>query len=90
MGARISPTLPSIGTGVAAVWAAQDTKNHMVIAIASIGYALLLSIKGYVGKRPRTGLSLTKAGRSALEGHLAALKEIVSKASLVKVEATDA
>jgi hypothetical protein len=36
--------LPSIGTGVAAVWAAQDTKNHVVMAIASIGYALLLSI----------------------------------------------
>lgn len=35
--------------------------------------------KGYVGKRPRTWLSLTAAGRSALEGHVAALQGIVEK-----------
>ncbi len=32
--------------------------------------------KGYVGKRPRTWLSLTAQGRSAFEGHLAALRAI--------------
>ncbi len=32
--------------------------------------------KGYVGRRPRTWLSLTRAGRQAWERHLAALKEI--------------
>lgn len=33
--------------------------------------------KGYVGKRPRTWLNLNDAGRSALEGHVAALQGIV-------------
>ena len=32
--------------------------------------------KGYVGKRPRTWLSLTRNGRTAYTGHLAALREI--------------
>lgn len=33
--------------------------------------------KGYVGKRPRTWLDLNDAGRSALEGHVAALQGIL-------------
>ncbi len=33
--------------------------------------------KGYVGKRPRTWLSLTAEGRVALTHHLAALRAIV-------------
>lgn len=32
--------------------------------------------KGYVGKRPRTWLSLTRDGRSQWQQHLAALREI--------------
>ena len=32
--------------------------------------------KGYVGKRPRTWLSLTRTGRAALDQHLAALRAI--------------
>jgi DNA-binding MarR family transcriptional regulator len=32
--------------------------------------------KGYVGKRPRTWLSLTPAGRQAMTRHLAALRAI--------------
>jgi DNA-binding MarR family transcriptional regulator len=32
--------------------------------------------KGFVGKRPRTWLSLTKEGRRTFERHLAALREI--------------
>lgn len=32
--------------------------------------------KGYVGKRPRTWLSLTKQGRQAWEEHLEALRKI--------------
>jgi len=32
--------------------------------------------KGYVGKRPRTWLSLTAIGRSTYEGHVQALREI--------------
>jgi DNA-binding MarR family transcriptional regulator len=34
--------------------------------------------KGFVGKRPRTWLSLTKEGRWTFERHLAALREIAS------------
>ena len=36
--------------------------------------------KGYVGKRPRTWLSLTKDGRERLAVHLAALREIAGDA----------
>ena len=32
--------------------------------------------KGFVGKRPRTWLKLTKAGRKSFERHLEALREI--------------
>jgi len=39
------------------------------------GYVALR--KGYVGKRPRTWLSLTATGRAALHAHLAALRAIV-------------
>ena len=34
--------------------------------------------KGYVGKRPRTWLSLTEEGRAALRRHLAALHELIA------------
>ncbi len=36
--------------------------------------------KGYVGKRPRTWLDLTDAGRRALTAHIAALQRIASQA----------
>lgn len=36
--------------------------------------------KGYVGKRPRTWLSLSPAGRTAYAAHLAALTEIAKAA----------
>ena len=35
--------------------------------------------KGFVGKRPRTSASLSKAGRHAFEQHVAALQEIVTR-----------
>ncbi len=34
--------------------------------------------KGFVGKRPRTWLSLTKEGRRTFDRHLAALREIAA------------
>ena len=37
--------------------------------------------KGYVGKRPRTWLSLTARGRAAITGHLAALEQIAAAAT---------
>ncbi|WP_326688834.1 MULTISPECIES: transcriptional regulator [unclassified Streptomyces] len=35
--------------------------------------------KGYVGKRPRTWISLNQAGRDALEGHMAAMRRVVEE-----------
>jgi len=37
--------------------------------------------KGYVGKRPRTWLNLTDAGRAALGAHVAAMQDIVEQAA---------
>lgn len=36
--------------------------------------------KGYVGKRPRTWLNLSPAGREVLTGHIAALQRIADSA----------
>jgi DNA-binding MarR family transcriptional regulator len=35
--------------------------------------------KGYVGKRPRTWISLSQTGRDALESHVAALHRVVEE-----------
>ena len=44
---------------------------------SALEHALYVKVrKGYVGKRPRTWLSLTAIGRQAYERHLAALREI--------------
>jgi DNA-binding MarR family transcriptional regulator len=42
--------------------------------------------KGYVGKRPRTWLSLTSTGREAFQRHLATLREIADGAATTSVE----
>ncbi|MCX4507468.1 transcriptional regulator [Streptomyces anulatus] len=47
-------------------------------ALEAAGY--LRVRKGHVGKRPRTWLSLTPAGRQALTRHLAALQDLVDAA----------
>ena len=44
-------------------------------ALEAVGYVTVR--KGYVGKRPRTWLSVTAEGRAALTRHLAALTAIV-------------
>lgn len=36
--------------------------------------------KAFVGKRPRTSVSLSKHGRRAFEGHVTALQQIVASA----------
>lgn len=54
--------------------------SRQAAALEEVGYVKIR--KGYVGKRPRTWLSLTPAGRSAFEAHLAALREIASGSSL--------
>lgn len=45
--------------------------------VATLESAGIVKVKkGYVGKRPRTWLSLTKFGRQAFQDHTAALREI--------------
>ncbi len=48
--------------------------SKQVSALEAAGYVQVK--KGYVGKRPRTWLSLTPSGRDAFERHLDALREI--------------
>jgi DNA-binding MarR family transcriptional regulator len=38
--------------------------------------------KSFVGKRPRTSVTLSSAGRAAFDGHVAALQEIVARSGL--------
>ncbi|MFG1870342.1 winged helix-turn-helix domain-containing protein [Micromonospora arborensis] len=38
--------------------------------------------KSFVGKRPRTSVTLNRAGRAAFDGHVAALQEIVARSGL--------
>ncbi|MEV7648294.1 transcriptional regulator [Arthrobacter sp. NPDC089319] len=64
----------------AAVREAIESSDAMLSKQAAIleqaGY---LSVrKGYVGKRPRTWLSLTDAGREALRTHLEALHALIA------------
>lgn len=49
--------------------------SKTVSALEKLGYVSVR--KGYVGKRPRTWVALTKEGRRALEAHLTALEAIV-------------
>ncbi|RDI68435.1 transcriptional regulator [Nocardia pseudobrasiliensis] len=48
-------------------------------ALSELGYVQI--DKGYVGKRPRTWLSLTATGRNALHDHVAALQQIAAAAA---------
>ncbi|MET8261206.1 winged helix-turn-helix domain-containing protein [Micromonospora sp. NPDC005553] len=38
--------------------------------------------KSFVGKRPRTSVTLSGAGRAAFDGHVAALQQIVARSGL--------
>lgn len=49
--------------------------SKQVGVLENAGY--VAAKKGYVGKRPRTWLSLTDAGREALSRHLAALHALI-------------
>ncbi len=49
--------------------------SKQVSQLESVGYVSVK--KGYVGKRPRTWLSATEAGRAALRQHLDALRAVV-------------
>ncbi len=57
-----------------AIEVSDSVLSKQVSALEVAGYVKVK--KGYVGKRPRTWLSLTTTGRDAFESHLAALREI--------------
>jgi DNA-binding MarR family transcriptional regulator len=52
--------------------------SKQAMALEAAGYMTLR--KGHVGRRPRTWLSLTPAGRQALRRHITALRRIVDLA----------
>ncbi|MFJ6751671.1 MULTISPECIES: winged helix-turn-helix domain-containing protein [unclassified Streptomyces] len=52
--------------------------SKVAAALEEVGYLAIR--KGYVGKRPRTWLSLTPTGRQALDRHIAALQNIATTA----------
>ena len=53
------------------------TLSKQITVLEDVGYVQVR--KGYVGKRPRTWLALTDAGRRALTGHLSALRSIADQ-----------
>ncbi|MEU4408717.1 transcriptional regulator [Streptosporangium sp. NPDC023963] len=53
--------------------------SKQVATLEGAGYVKV--IKGYVGKRPRTWLALSKEGRAAFAAHCAALRAIADGAS---------
>lgn len=61
-----------------AIEVSDSVLSKQASALEAAGYVRIK--KGYVGKRPRTWLSLTPAGRAAFEAHLAALREIAGSA----------
>lgn len=52
--------------------------SKQVSSLEKLGYVEV--DKGYVGKRPRTWLNLSRAGREVLTGHIAALQRIAADA----------
>jgi len=54
--------------------------SKQISALEAAGYVRVK--KGYVGKRPRTWLSLSPLGRSAYASHVAALTEIAQGATV--------
>jgi DNA-binding MarR family transcriptional regulator len=57
-----------------AVQVSDSVLSKQVAVLESAGYVEVR--KGYVGKRPRTWLRLTDAGRAAFAAHLSTLQEI--------------
>lgn len=57
-----------------AVQVSDSVLSKQVTVLEGAGYVRVK--KGYVGKRPRTWLSLSRTGLTAFEAHLAALRAI--------------
>jgi DNA-binding MarR family transcriptional regulator len=56
------------------------TAGNLSQHLATLETAGLITIdKGYEGKRPRTWISLTKAGNTALRTEIAQLKQLITK-----------
>lgn len=60
--------------------------SKTVTALEKAGYASVR--KGYLGKRPRTWISLTLTGRQRLASHLVSLEEIAGTARRAGAEST--
>jgi DNA-binding transcriptional ArsR family regulator len=56
-----------------------STLSKRIAQLGDVGYVEVR--KGYVGKRPRTWLNLSAAGRAALSGHIEALQRIATRAA---------
>jgi DNA-binding MarR family transcriptional regulator len=65
------------GVVAAACELTDSTLSKAMTALQQTGYVLVK--KGYVGKRPRTWLSLTSQGRRALAGHLGAVAALAGE-----------
>ncbi|MFT3889290.1 MAG: transcriptional regulator [Arachnia sp.] len=64
------------GTVAAQLQISDSVLSRQAAQLEELG--LVAIKKGYVGKRPRTWLSLTKEGRAQWSQHLAALQSIAS------------
>ncbi|MGC5291092.1 winged helix-turn-helix domain-containing protein [Micromonospora sp. DT231] len=54
--------------------------SKQLTTLEQVGYVEIR--KSFVGKRPRTSVSLSRAGRAAFDGHVAALQAIVARSGL--------
>ncbi|MFE9422917.1 transcriptional regulator [Kitasatospora sp. NPDC006697] len=61
--------------------------SRIVSVLEQAGYVTVR--KGYLGKRPRTWLAISPAGRTALDAHLAALQALVAGAARAASEQCD-
>lgn len=64
-----------------AVEISDSTLSKQVSLLSESGFVHVR--KGYVGKRPRTWLSLTAAGRERFNRHLATLQEIARRSAAI-------
>ncbi|WP_212828471.1 winged helix-turn-helix domain-containing protein [Polymorphospora rubra] len=79
MAVLASATELEFGTARDASGLSDSVLSKQAAALESAGYVAIR--KGHIGRRPRTWLSLTKAGRRALRSHVAALQHLVALAT---------
>lgn len=75
------------GTVASACELSAATLSKAATALETKGYVRVR--KGYLGRRPRTWLSLTAAGRAAFEGHLTALDALTRRGRDLGTAAVD-